>query len=67
MTFAQAEDINTGESCDALDVARRRLAESGEMAERAVRFHLAEAVCLELAGIRKELATLRSELRQSSV
>ena len=66
MTFAQAEDINTSDSREALGVARQRLAESGELAERAVRFHLAEAVCLELAAIRKELASLRSDLKQTA-
>ena len=64
MTFA-APEPTTGESNDALDMAKARLAEHGDMAERAVRFHLAEAICSELNGIREELSALREDLKQN--
>ncbi len=64
MTFAEPEHAVTGDGSEALEAARVRLAESGELADRAIRYHLAEAVCAELAGIRRELATLRADLRQ---
>ncbi len=59
MTFGAPETAATGTSSECLALARARLAESSDMAERAVRFHLAEALVLELTELRKEIAALR--------
>jgi|GEM_PF-4606717 len=65
MTF-EAEQTTADSMNEALDLARARLAEHGETAERAIRYHLTEAVCIELSAIQRELAALRAALRPSA-
>lgn len=62
MTFGSPEAAHSGDSKESLEMARTRLAESSEIAERAVRYHIAEAVVLELAALRREVAALRERL-----
>jgi len=59
MTFGAPEAVKTGDSAECLELARARLAESSDIADRAVRFHVAEALVLELGALRREVAALR--------
>lgn len=63
MSFSVPE-IQAEGSNEALEMARARLAESGDTAARAVRYHLFEALCRELLAIRLELRALREAVEQ---